>query len=213
MWKLAPMLVAVTACVQLFDLGDPHKDDRDGDHVPDSVDNCPDVPNPDQSDSDHDGIGDACDGCLVQGGPDSDGDGIPDACDGCDNRLPDSNGDGIPDECETAVGDPCPQCAPCAIGPHHDEDGDTIADGCDLCPAISDPTNADADRDGVGDACDPDSSLDHQQVFDAFFAPNQTWFTSGAWTIVNDQATVIEPVAVPPGVVAYRSLGTGAHAF
>jgi hypothetical protein len=34
--------------------------DRDGDGVPDAVDNCPDTPNPDQKDSNLSGIGDAC---------------------------------------------------------------------------------------------------------------------------------------------------------
>ncbi len=34
--------------------------DSDGDGVPDSIDNCPTVPNPDQADSNGDGIGDAC---------------------------------------------------------------------------------------------------------------------------------------------------------
>lgn len=44
--------------------------DRDSDGVPDSSDNCVDVPNPDQLDSDEDGLGDACDpGWLVTGGP------------------------------------------------------------------------------------------------------------------------------------------------
>lgn len=35
-------------------------DDIDGDQIPDSVDNCPTVPNHDQADSNGDGIGDAC---------------------------------------------------------------------------------------------------------------------------------------------------------
>jgi hypothetical protein len=34
--------------------------DRDGDGVPDGVDNCPSVANPDQSDADGDGLGDDC---------------------------------------------------------------------------------------------------------------------------------------------------------
>jgi hypothetical protein len=39
------------------------EDDSDGDGVPNSADNCPDVPNPDQADTDGDGVGDACDTC------------------------------------------------------------------------------------------------------------------------------------------------------
>jgi len=56
--------------------------DTDGDGVPDSVDNCPFVPNPDQLDTNQSGLGDACDpntldalaaagggGCAAGGGP------------------------------------------------------------------------------------------------------------------------------------------------
>ena len=44
---------------------------RDGDGVPDDIDNCPDISNPDQQDNDGDGEGDACD-------EDDDNDGMSD---------------------------------------------------------------------------------------------------------------------------------------
>jgi len=37
--------------------------DRDGDLIPDCLDNCPDIPNMNQFDTDQDGTGDACDEC------------------------------------------------------------------------------------------------------------------------------------------------------
>lgn len=58
--------------------------DVDGDGMPDSRDNCPDVPNTDQLDADGDGVGDACDNCPETQNPDqadANGDGIGDACD------------------------------------------------------------------------------------------------------------------------------------
>ena len=39
---------------------------------------------------------------------------------------------------------------------HPDADGDGVATAVDRCPAVYDPTQADADDDGLGDACDPD---------------------------------------------------------
>lgn len=39
--------------------------DRDGDTIINSLDNCPDTPNPDQKDTDNDGKGDVCDSLIV----------------------------------------------------------------------------------------------------------------------------------------------------
>lgn len=56
--------------------------DRDGDGIPNDVDNCPDVPNPDQADEDGDMLGDVCDPCPPSAtNTDTDGDGVGDDCD------------------------------------------------------------------------------------------------------------------------------------
>ena len=79
---------------------EPHPilNDRDGDGVPDNVDNCPSVVNPNQIDRDDDGLGDACDNCVTVPNPsktDTDGDGWGDACD-CYPRNP-NDGISFPD--------------------------------------------------------------------------------------------------------------------
>jgi len=47
----------------------PNPDDRDGDTIPNSSDNCPGDPNPGQEDTDGDGKGDACDECPLDPNP------------------------------------------------------------------------------------------------------------------------------------------------
>jgi Tol biopolymer transport system component len=137
--------------------------DSDGDGVPDSVDNCPTVPNPGQEDADGDGVGDACDGCPLDpaktspgvcgcGVPDTDtdGDGTPDCIDGCPNDPAkvapgacgcgvadtDTDGDGTPDCIDGCPNDPA-KVAPGACGcgvPDTDTDGDGTPDCIDGCP-------------------------------------------------------------------------------
>jgi Thrombospondin type 3 repeat len=66
------------------DAGPPPPSDRDGDGIPDTVDNCPDTPNPQQYDEDGDGVGDACDNCPHMANRDqrdSDVDHVGDVCD------------------------------------------------------------------------------------------------------------------------------------
>lgn len=46
-------------------------EDKDGDGIPDSIDNCPDISNPDQYDADNDGKGDVCDLCPTKPNPGS----------------------------------------------------------------------------------------------------------------------------------------------
>jgi formylglycine-generating enzyme required for sulfatase activity len=153
-------------CVDSDDDNDGVPDDGDlsgvaGDHgcVGDDLvpcdDNCALVPNPGQIDLDLDGQGDACD-------TDDDGDNIPDLTDNCpraanpaqiDRDLDgqgdvcdaDDDNDGILDDGD---GDGVNGNTPCT--------GGAVAACDDNCAVVPNPSQADLDGDGKGDACDGD---------------------------------------------------------
>lgn len=106
--------------------------DRDGDGVPDSVDQCPSLPGPPENK-----------GCPLEAPKDRDADGIPDSVDKCVDQPEDK--DGFQDE------DGCPE---------PDNDGDGLLDAADKCPNEAGPIQnigcpvLDADGDGLNDSVD-----------------------------------------------------------
>src|SRR5438876_659627 len=81
---------------------------------------------------------------LCVGPPgDCDGDGAADATDNCPGvaNADQADGNGIGDACQ-------------------DTDGDGVVDVADNCPTTPNADQADADRDGVGDVCDPCTDTD-----------------------------------------------------
>lgn len=130
-------------------------DDADGDGVPFSCDNAPDVANPDQSDLDGDGIGDVADSCptLVGGSSgDSDRDGVGNACDACVSAPSQYN------QTANASGVPFGLFVR-GIPSQVDSDRDGIGDVCDNCPTVANCSGYGPDRPyRLGNALDPGAS-------------------------------------------------------
>jgi hypothetical protein len=141
----------------------PRNHDKDGDGVPDDLDQCPDIP------EDRDGFEDE-DGCPEL---DNDDDGIIDREDACPNvkgvrtNDPKTNGcpagdrdhDGVPDGEDACPDKPGPRNAnPKFSGcPAKDADNDGIPDDADRCPTQPEDIDGFEDDDGCPD---PDNDKD-----------------------------------------------------
>ena len=142
--------------------------DTDGDGVPDYLDSFPMDAN-ETSDYDGDGIGDNAD-------TDDDNDGVGDNADAFPNdptETNDSDSDGVGDNTDTdddndGVGDNF-DAFPLDPSEAFDNDGDGVGDNTDMdddndgvadaydnCVIVFNPSQADADLDGVGTECDAD---------------------------------------------------------
>lgn len=107
--------------------GQSKPNDKDGDGIEDSKDNCPDVFNPIrpmdnkiQADADKDGKGDVCDPCPLT-----------------------------------------PNSTKCTAFDPNDKDGDKVPNATDNCPNIANPKQEDRDKDKIGDVCDPCPDADN----------------------------------------------------
>ncbi|HEY5945731.1 MAG TPA: OmpA family protein [Kofleriaceae bacterium] len=198
----------------------PGRNDKDGDGIPDSVDNCPDET------EDKDGFQDE-DGCAD---PDNDGDGIPDADDACSNEPEDKDGfqdgDGCPerDNDNDAVpdaADKCPNEAEDKDGfedddgcPDQDNDGDGIPDSADKCPNDRETVNNFEDDDGCPDVratTGPEERPDRIDLKGQPIAFDKAGkLTDKSKTLLGQVATIIKTRKLAIRIEVHTSLGTKA---
>ncbi len=179
---------------------DPTPEDRDGDGIMDSVDQCPLDP------EDFDGYQDE-DGCPD---PDNDGDGIPDVNDLCPNVAEDLDGfqdqDGCPDfdndlDGIADINDQCPNKAEDFDGyqdedgcPDPDNDGDGIADIIDACPFEAETYNGYMDEDGCPDT-EPKAKIEGGQIRlneSVFFKTAKSDILPQSYPLLNEVAQILK---------------------
>ena len=119
----------------------PGQSDADDDGVPDGQDNCPYVSNPSQADSNGNAVGDACEGMTFE----------------FNSERSEGKKDQIPGPEDAST-----------IGEAPDTDRDGVPDGQDNCPSVPNAAQADRDRDGLGDFCDPDLDGDGVPQLDGY---------------------------------------------
>ncbi len=150
--------------------------DADGDLVGNVCDNCSAISNSTQADGDGDGLGDACDACPADVGNDGDGDGVCSLVDNCpliaNAGQANQDGDTKGDVCDPCPADPandldldsfCSNLDNCPLVTNPlqtDGDADTRGDPCDNCPSVANASQANADGDAFGDACETDDDAD-----------------------------------------------------
>ena len=140
---------------------DPSNPDSDGDGLFDGEEVTIVFSSPTNPDTDADGLSDYEEFYFYRTSAteaDTDADGLLDSDElfgyGTDPLLWDTDGDGPSDGEEIANGtDP--------LGALVDPDGDGIDSSSDNCPDVANVDQADADADGLGDACDPTASGDN----------------------------------------------------
>lgn len=125
--------------------------DDDNDTIPDLGDNCRLHANTNQTDLDGDGFGTPCD-------IDDDGDTVADQIEvlfgsKLDVALSTPEYTGWQSSCSNGLDDDRDGVIDAQDSGCVDGDGDQVADSQDNCPGLANPTQYDADDDGVGEAC------------------------------------------------------------